>query len=288
MKIAARTSTKCLRAALGDSATALSNIAVRSVLVAATTASAMTLALPAKADEISELRAEIRAMNRRLAEMEDQKAKLDEQKTKIKALNERLQQMEQQQKSVVAAAPASGSLLTKGKGIADDVLSGRPVHIYETSGTDVVLYGIIEATFGHQTNVDALGHTSTGLNVSWFSGNRWGIYGTQKLFSDYGINFIARMESEFELPSGNMDTPGVLFNRDAWVGFEGPSLGKFTVGRQNTLPRDVANIWGDPYGDSKLSTKEGGFTNNNNFKQLIFYTSGGNGAGGQGDTRYDQ
>jgi predicted porin len=111
---------------------------------------------------------------------------------------------------------------------------------------------------------------------------------TQKVFPEYGFNLLARMESEFELPSGNMDTPGVLFNRDAWVGFESPTLGKFSVGRQNTLPRDVANIWGDPYGAAALSTNEGGFTNVNNFKQLIFYTSGGNGAGGQGDTRYDQ
>ncbi len=244
------------------------------------TAIASLIAAPVRADEISELKAEIRAMNKRLSEVEEQRGK-------VKALNDRLKQMERQQ-DAHAALPPPGPMATKAGGPLDSLVAGRPVHIIETSGTDVLLYGIIEPTLGYTTNVDTKGRATVGLNTSWFSGNRWGIFVKQKLFPEDGVNLIARMESEFELPSGNMDTPGVLFNRDAWVGFESPLLGKFTVGRQNTLPRDVANIWGDPYGDSKLTTNEGGFSNVNNFKQLIFYTSGGNGAGGQGDTRYDQ
>ena len=84
-----------------------------------------------------------------------------------------------------------------------------------------------------------------------------------------------------------MDTPGVLFNRDAWLGVQSKDFGKLTIGRQDTLPRDVTGNWGDPYGVAELTTNEGNYTNVNNFKQFIFYTSGGNGAGGQGDTRYD-
>src|SRR6266702_161145 len=236
-------------------------------------------ATPVKADELGDLKAEIRAMNKRLSEME-------EQKTKVKALNDKVKQMERA-KEAQASAPPPGPMVTK-TGPWDSFVSGRPVHIGITPGTDVLLYGIIEPTLGYVTNVDKAGHSTVGLNVSWFSGNRWGLFVTQKLFPEYNLNLLARMESEFELPSGNMDTPGVLFNRDAWVGFESPLLGKFSVGRQNTLPRDVANIWADPYGSSKLNNGEGGFTNNNNFKQIIFYTSGGNGANGQGDTRYDQ
>jgi predicted porin len=243
------------------------------------TAVASLIATPVRADEISELKAEIRAMNKRLSEVE-------EQKTKVKVLNEKVKQMERA-KEAQASVPPPGQMATKA-GPWDSFVSGRPVHIIETSGTDVLLYGIIEPTLGYTTNVDAKGQSTVGLNVSWFSGNRWGIFVKQKLFPEEGVNLLARMESEFELPSGNMDTPGVLFNRAASVGFESPMLGKFLVGRQDTLPRDVANIWGDPYGDSKLTTNEGGFTNTNNFKQLIFYTSGGNSAKGQGDTRYDQ
>jgi predicted porin len=241
---------------------------------------AATVATPVRADDMSELKAEIRALNKRLSDMEKAKAKADA---------ERAKQVEQE-KAYASAAPAAGPVVTKAglRNPFDDLLAGRPVHIYETSGTDVQLYGLIEGTVGWVSNADTAGHSTIGLNTAWFSGNRWGIYVTQKLFPEYKFNFIARMESEFELPSGNMDTPGVLFNRDAWIGFESPDLGKFTVGRQNTLPRDVANIWGDPYGASSLSTNEGGFTNVNNFKQLIFYTGAGSGVNGQGDTRYDQ
>ncbi len=252
----------------------------RSMLVGTMAVAIASLAgTPVKADELSELKAEIRAMNKRLSEMEEQKGK-------VKALNDKVKQMERA-KEAQASVPPPGTMATKA-GPWDSFVSGRPVHIIETSGTDVLLYGIIEPTLGYTTNVNTKGASTVGLNVSWFSGNRWGIFVTQKLFPEDNFNLIARMESEFELPSGNMDTPGVIFNRDAWVGFESSTLGKFTIGRQNTLPRDVANIWADPYGSSKLNTGEGGFTNNNNFKQIIFYTSGGNGANGQGDTRYDQ
>jgi hypothetical protein len=238
---------------------------------AAFTAIASLTATPVRADDIGELKAEIRALNKRLSEVEEQKAK-------VKALNDKVKRMEQA-KEAQASVPPPGVMPTKA-GPWDSFVSGRPVHIIETQNTDVLLYGIIEPTLGYVTNVNTKGQSTVGLNVSWFSGNRWGIFVTQKVFPEYNFNLIARMESEFELPSGNMDTPGVLFNRDAWVGFESPMLGKFTVGRQNTLPRDVANIWADPYGDSKLKTGEGGFTNNNNFKQIIFYTGGGNGANG--------
>jgi hypothetical protein len=173
------------------------------------TAIASLIAAPVRADEISELKAEIRAMNKRLSEVEEQRGK-------VKALNDRLKQMERQQ-DAHAAMPPPGPIVTK-TGPLDSLVAGRPVHIIETSGTDVLLYGIIEPTLGYTTNVDTKGRATVGLNTSWFSGNRWGIFVKQKLFPEDGVNLIARMESEFELPSGNMDTPGVLFNRDAWVG----------------------------------------------------------------------
>jgi predicted porin len=256
------------------------NPVARYILAGAAFAAIASLAAtPARADDIADLKAEIRALNKRLSEVE-------EQKTKVKALNDKVKQMEQA-KEAQASVPPPG-VIAKKAGPWDSFVAGQPVHIIETSGTDVLLYGLLEPTLGYTSNVDKAGRSTVGLNTSWFSGNRWGLFVRQKLFPEDNFNLIARLESEFELPSGNMDTPGVLFNRDAWVGFESPMLGKFTIGRQNTLPRDVVNIWGDPYGDSKLTTNEGGFTNVNNFKQIIFYTSGGNGAGGQGDTRYDQ
>ena len=95
------------------------------------------------------------------------------------------------------------------------------------------------------------------------------------------LQVMAKMESEFELPTGNMDTANVLFNRDAWMGFYAKSLGKLTFGRQNTLTRDFTNNWGDPFGAAATTLKEGGYSNVNNFKQLIFYS------GGPNSTRYN-
>ncbi|MFC6518579.1 porin [Undibacterium arcticum] len=79
-----------------------------------------------------------------------------------------------------------------------------------------------------------------------------------------------------------MDSPGVLFNRDAWLGVESKSLGKLTFGRQNTLAREFSKIYGDPYGTAGVTLEEGGYSNNNNFKQLIFYSGSATG------TRYDK
>jgi len=78
-----------------------------------------------------------------------------------------------------------------------------------------------------------------------------------------------------------MEDEGQIFDRDAWVGVEDERFGKLTAGFQNTIARDAAAIYGDAYGAAKLSTEEGGWTNSNNFKQMIFYAAGPTG------TRYN-
>jgi predicted porin len=96
---------------------------------------------------------------------------------------------------------------------------------------------------------------------------------------DSGLNVIFRLESEFESQTGSMDTAGVIFNRDAWVGVESKDFGKLTLGRQNAIGRDPIStaVYGDPYGSAAPSLEEGGYTNNNNFKQLIFYAGSATG-----------
>jgi predicted porin len=226
---------------------------------------------PARNAQISNLEAQIQALK---AQLDPLKAQLD--------LIESQQEEQARQTSVKA----------------ENAKKDPGVHIVETSGTDVRLYALLEATLAGMTHTNGSGQSSIGMPVSWFSGNRWGIDVVQRLSApgtgigvgvdtSKNLNFIAKLESEFELPSGNMDTPGVLFNRDAWIGLQGANFGKLTVGRQNALPRDVAQIWGDPYSPAAITTNEGGFSNVNNFKQMIYYAGGGNGANGQGDTRYD-
>jgi predicted porin len=154
--------------------------------------------------------------------------------------------------------------------------------VYKRGGDVVRLYGLIDLSLSRKTNADAAGHTQNDMSVAWFSGNRWGLEGEHLLPGTDGLKAIFKLESEYELPTGDMDTPGVLFNRDAWLGVQSESLGKLTFGRQNTLAREFSKIYGDPYGSAGVTYDEGGYTNNNNFKQFIFYSGSATG------TRYDK
>lgn len=146
----------------------------------------------------------------------------------------------------------------------------------------VKLYGLLDMSLSRKTNADKAGHTLNDMPVAWFSGNRWGIEGQHALKDSGGLKAIFKLESEYELPTGNMDSPGVLFNRDAWLGLESETLGRVTLGRQNTLAREFSKIYGDPYGSAGVTMEEGGYSNNNDFKQFIFYSGSATG------TRYDK
>ena len=151
---------------------------------------------------------------------------------------------------------------------------------FQNGPNSVTLYGLIDATVSNKSNANAAGQSLTGYQDAWFSGNRWGITGSHDLGKD-GLKAVFRLESEFNYRDGvNPDAPS-LFNRDAWLGLESDGLGKLTFGRQNTLPRDFSQTYGDPYGTAAVNLNEGGWTNNNNFKQMIFY------AGSATGTRYN-
>ena len=153
---------------------------------------------------------------------------------------------------------------------------------YQSGGNSVTLYGLIDVTLTHVDHANAAGDSRTSYQPApWFSGSRWGLTGKHDLGTD-DLKAIFRLESEFVTNTGEEDTAGVLFGRDAWLGFESDAMGKLTFGRQNALGRDFAAIYLDPYGAAKSSTNEGGGTNTNNFKQMIFY------AGSATGTRYDR
>ncbi|WP_317205553.1 porin [Janthinobacterium sp.] len=166
---------------------------------------------------------------------------------------------------------------------APDVSAPAGEGLQFKSGGDMVrLYGLIDLSMSHKDNANKAGDSLNDMSVAWFSGNRWGIEGEHLLKDSGGLTAIFKLESEYELPTGDMDTPGVLFNRDAWLGLKSESLGQLTFGRQNTLAREFSKIYGDPYGSSKVTMDEGGYSNNNNFKQFIFYSGSATG------TRYDK
>jgi predicted porin len=251
----------------------------------------------ASADQTSDLKSEIEAQR---ALIEAQRARLDALEKKLDAAVTAQQATETKQAAQAAEAKqAADAREAAAKEAAENgfkMTLGVPVGgmgqtyglgaqgsglIFQVTPADVLtLYGLLDITFSNITNANADGKSLTAYQVSWFSGNRWGITGKHALGPDRP-NVIYKLESEFVLNTGEMDTPGVIFNRDAWIGFESESLGKLTFGRQNALARDYSGIYGDPYGSAVVTLEEGGYTNQNNFKQLIYYAASATG------TRYD-
>jgi Outer membrane protein (porin) len=142
--------------------------------------------------------------------------------------------------------------------------------------SSVQLYGLIDlSALAYTTNADAAGKHVIGMGHAgepWFSGSRWGLKGAEDIGG--GNKIIFKLESEFVAANGQMEDPGQLFDRDSWVGIENPTIGQVTAGFQDTVAKDFAGLYADPYVSAKFSTNEGAFTNSNNFKQLVFYAAG--------------
>ena len=215
----------------------------------------------AMGDELSDLKAEIQA----------QRALLDAQKARLETLEHKLEAVSAAPPPAAAPSAMYGELGAPGEGYA--------FHI--TPQDQVNVYGLLDLTGVARDHATSTGKRSYNMEIGWFSGSRWGITGLHDLGNNRG-QAIFKLESEFEIPTGSEDTPGVLFNRDAWLGYQSDAFGKLTFGRQNALPRDFSAVYGDPYTTSKVILDETGYTNSNNFKQLIFYAASATG------TRYDR
>ena len=228
----------------------------------------------AHADEVGDLKAEIAA----------QKQAAEQQRLRLDALERKLNTMQATPPPAAAAVPTAPlpvALTTDQQGVKLDPNSSA-VTLYSNANTSLRLYGLLEATISHANHQAADGASATGFQTAWFSGNRLGFDAEHTLAFGENIGMpdlkvISKLETEFELPTGNSDTENVFFNRDAWLGFYSDTLGKVTLGRQNTLTRDFTQTWGDPYGTAEVSLREGGYSNVNNFKQLIFYSGSANG-----------
>jgi predicted porin len=151
-------------------------------------------------------------------------------------------------------------------------------------------YVLIDVTLVGKSNATADGRTKVDLGEPFFSGSRWGLKGLLKTNID-GLDVIYKLESEYFLYDGEQGKANALFNRDAWVGISGKTIGKITIGRQNTLARDFAVIYCDPFNHAEVNYDEGGWTNNSNFKSLVYYAGGVSISpvnGGPAQTRMDK
>src|SRR5690242_5482226 len=116
--------------------------------------------------------------------------------------------------------------------------------------SSVQLYGLMDMSVPtYITHANANGDHVIGMGNDgepWFSGSRFGMRGAEDIGG--GSKIIFTLEAEYRVADGQMEDPGQLFDRDAWVGIENATIGKLTAGFQNTIARDAAAIYGDPYG----------------------------------------
>lgn len=163
--------------------------------------------------------------------------------------------------------------------VAAGVLAAGGAH----AQSSVQLYGLLDMSVPtYITHANANGDHVVGMGNDgepWFSGSRFGMRGAEDIGG--GSKIIFTLEAEYRVSDGQMEDPGQLFDRDAWVGIDNATIGRLTAGFQNTIARDAAAIYGDAYGNARLRYEEGGWTNSNNFKQMIFYAGSATGTRSQ-------
>ncbi|WLE62010.1 porin [Burkholderia plantarii] len=117
----------------------------------------------------------------------------------------------------------------------------------------VTLYGLVDTAVRYQTHADANGGGLVSMREGVVTPSRWGLKGAEELGG--GTRAIFRLESQFNLPAGQLSTAGLLFQRSAFVGLSNDRYGTITLGRQQTPffdmmgggydPLTVADYWQD-------------------------------------------
>lgn len=103
--------------------------------------------------------------------------------------------------------------------------------------SSVTLYGIVDNGLGYQSSAATLGSNSGGHSLvkmitGVWSGSRFGLKGSENLGA--GNKAIFTLEEGFSANSGAMQTNGLMFSRQAFVGVTNDSYGSLTAGRQYT------------------------------------------------------
>jgi predicted porin len=117
--------------------------------------------------------------------------------------------------------------------------------------SNVTVYGVTDVAAGQfKTGIGAAAVTKTKIDSAGLSTSRWGFKGSEDLGGGLKADF--KLEGGMLMDTGEMKTPGFVFDRAATVGFSG-GFGAVTLGRQ-TLPYD--DLRGDVNNtfDSKLLT----------------------------------
>lgn len=116
--------------------------------------------------------------------------------------------------------------------------------------SSVTLYGVVETDI----DISNQGHGALFRETSGaMQGSRWGVTGKEDLGGGYQAIFT--LENGFNSNNGTFGQGGLLFGRQAFVGFTGPQ-GTLTFGRQYS-----PHFWAFTYNDVFLGGLAGGLSN---------------------------
>jgi outer membrane protein OmpU len=99
----------------------------------------------------------------------------------------------------------------------------------------VTLYGILDEGITVVNNEG--GSHNVKMESGVYRGSRWGLSGTEDLGG--GFNAVFKLENGFSLDNGSLGQGGLMFGRQAYVGFSSP-YGTLTFGRQYDATTDFA------------------------------------------------
>lgn len=110
--------------------------------------------------------------------------------------------------------------------------------------TSVNIYGVADAGFVRETG--GVAGTVNKISSGVGSVSRLGFRGSEDLGNGLSANYLLELGTKID--TGEIDTAGTIFNRQAYVGLKSATLGSLTVGRQYTPYYLTLSTVADPFG----------------------------------------
>ena len=138
--------------------------------------------------------------------------------------------------------------------------------------TSVTIYGVADAGFVRETGGGAgtVNKISSGVG----SVSRLGFRGSEELGNGWSANYLLELGTKID--TGEIDTAGTIFNRQAWVGLKSVTLGSLTLGRQYTPYYLTLSTVADPFGTAYAGNIKNLFPtagSNTRTSNTVLYTS---------------
>ncbi|WP_179402781.1 porin [Burkholderia guangdongensis] len=136
----------------------------------------------------------------------------------------------------------------------------------------VTLWGQVDSGLTYLSNKK--GGSTIGTASGIGAPTRWGLDGREDLGGGYRAVF--KLESGFNVNTGTLIKPNTLFDRQAYVGIDGPT-GTLTLGRQSDLMDDVAIRYSNAFWNRSLYSYHAGnldsLTNGYQIENAVKYRS---------------